>query len=143
MASFASASTNPSGFWLARRSATSMAALPGVAGRSGLGGGRPIPPQAEGKREYRLLRGGSWIVNPNACRAAFRYSDHPGDANTFIGLRPCCLLPPRTCFLIPQALDPSALGLSAKPWKFGLGVAPSGPRFFSTIRRPRWLCQAR
>jgi formylglycine-generating enzyme required for sulfatase activity len=51
-------------------------------------------PQAEGKREFRLLRGGSWLIDPHYCRAAYRVSSRPGVVNTSVGVRPCCLLPP-------------------------------------------------
>ena len=43
---------------------------------------------------YRLLRGGSWFLVPRYCRAAFRVSDLPAYPYTFVGFRPCCLLPP-------------------------------------------------
>lgn len=48
------------------------------------------------EREYRLLRGGSWINASHSCRAACRLSDHPSNANASIGVRPCCLLPTGT-----------------------------------------------
>ena len=43
----------------------------------------------------RLLRGGSWFHEPRDCRAASRFGGvRPGDTLSFIGVRPCCLLPP-------------------------------------------------
>jgi formylglycine-generating enzyme required for sulfatase activity len=39
----------------------------------------------------RLLRGGSWGLDPGGCRSAFRNDDHPGYRNDFIGFRVCCL----------------------------------------------------
>ena len=54
----------------------------------------PALEAAPGSRSYRLLRGGSWIDDPHYCRAAFRDSNHPGDVDTVVGVRPCCLLPP-------------------------------------------------
>jgi formylglycine-generating enzyme required for sulfatase activity len=38
-------------------------------------------------KENRLLRGGSWIIDPRNCRSAYRYGSHPGDRNNFIGFR--------------------------------------------------------
>jgi formylglycine-generating enzyme required for sulfatase activity len=46
------------------------------------------------EREYRLLRGGSWIHDPRHARAAMRHSRRPDSAITNGGLRPCCSLPP-------------------------------------------------
>jgi formylglycine-generating enzyme required for sulfatase activity len=43
-----------------------------------------------GQRGWKLLRGGSWILNPLNCRAANRDSGNPDNDGTFIGLRPCC-----------------------------------------------------
>ena len=39
----------------------------------------------------RLLRGGSWDVNPWDCRSAFRSSSHPVNRDVIIGFRVCCL----------------------------------------------------
>jgi formylglycine-generating enzyme required for sulfatase activity len=46
------------------------------------------------QKEWKLLRGGSWFDAPHNCRAANRYSYHPADVGTDIGVRPCCPLPP-------------------------------------------------
>jgi formylglycine-generating enzyme required for sulfatase activity len=35
----------------------------------------------------RVLRGGSWYNNPGLCRAAFRYTDGPGNRHGNLGLR--------------------------------------------------------
>jgi formylglycine-generating enzyme required for sulfatase activity/uncharacterized caspase-like protein len=44
------------------------------------------------KINQRLLRGGSWYVNPRVCRSAFRTSTHPDGRLYFnIGFRVCCL----------------------------------------------------
>jgi formylglycine-generating enzyme required for sulfatase activity len=47
-----------------------------------------------GQRGWKLLRGGSWILDPLYCRAAFRDGLRPANASTLVGFRPCCLLPP-------------------------------------------------
>jgi hypothetical protein len=70
----------------------------------GAGSSRPTPsatacchplPYGESRgRVAQLLRGGSWFNEPHNCRAANRNSNHPGNTNTNIGVRPCCLLPP-------------------------------------------------
>ena len=46
------------------------------------------------QKELRLLRGGSWFVDPHGCRAAARRSSLPADVDSINGVRPCCLLPP-------------------------------------------------
>jgi formylglycine-generating enzyme required for sulfatase activity len=46
------------------------------------------------EREFRLLRGGSWISNPRSARAAFRNSTHPVKVLTSVGVRPGCFSPP-------------------------------------------------
>ena len=56
----------------------------------------------EGERadeRRRVLRGGSWYLNPAFCRSAFRYYYFPANADDFIGFRVCCL--PRGPFLPP------------------------------------------
>jgi formylglycine-generating enzyme required for sulfatase activity len=45
-------------------------------------------------REFRLLRGGSWIRDPHYCRAAFRFGDLPNSVGSFVGVRPGCFSPP-------------------------------------------------
>ena len=53
-----------------------------------------LSPQAAGKREWRLLRGGSWFGVPRSCRAAYRDGTRPGSVSPDVGVRPCCPLPP-------------------------------------------------
>jgi len=38
---------------------------------------------------FRVLRGGSWILNPDVCRAAWRYGNRPDARSDFIGFRVC------------------------------------------------------
>ncbi|MGD1865143.1 MAG: SUMF1/EgtB/PvdO family nonheme iron enzyme [Phormidesmis sp.] len=42
------------------------------------------------KDSWRLLRGGSWYLNPRNCRSACRGSNAPGDRNNNIGFRVVC-----------------------------------------------------
>ena len=42
------------------------------------------------KDSWRLLRGGSWYLNPRNCRSACRGSNDPGDRNNNIGFRVVC-----------------------------------------------------
>ncbi len=44
-------------------------------------------------REFKLLRGGAWFDVPHFCRAASRYSLHPGLRGDTVGFRVCCLPP--------------------------------------------------
>jgi formylglycine-generating enzyme required for sulfatase activity len=46
------------------------------------------------QKELKLLRGGSWFDVPLGCRAANRISNHPAIVHPYLGVRPCCLLPP-------------------------------------------------
>jgi formylglycine-generating enzyme required for sulfatase activity len=46
------------------------------------------------QKEWKLLRGGSWLVDPHSCRAAYRLSLHPALIRALVGFRPSCLLPP-------------------------------------------------
>jgi len=55
--------------------------------------------------ERRVLRGGSWDLNPRRCRSAVRDYDSRGYRGSFIGFRVCCV-PPRA---ISSLLGPSAL----------------------------------
>jgi formylglycine-generating enzyme required for sulfatase activity len=41
--------------------------------------------------EPRLLRGGSWSTLPGFCRSAYRFLNHPDDANFNVGFRVVCL----------------------------------------------------
>ena len=50
------------------------------------------------EREYRLLRGGSWISGPQSARAACRSSAQLVVDNTSVGLRPGCFSPPGLLF---------------------------------------------
>jgi formylglycine-generating enzyme required for sulfatase activity len=53
-------------------------------------------PEAIGsaQKDWKLLRGGSWINDPHNCRSAYRYSPlRPDFVDALIGVRPCCLLP--------------------------------------------------
>jgi formylglycine-generating enzyme required for sulfatase activity len=45
-----------------------------------------------GHRKYKLVRGGSWVNDPQDARSAFRYSGGTGSGvtNALNGLRPCC-----------------------------------------------------
>ena len=46
------------------------------------------------QKGWKLLRGGSCISDPRSCRAAYRSSLLPASISTYVGFRPCCLLPP-------------------------------------------------
>jgi formylglycine-generating enzyme required for sulfatase activity len=52
--------------------------------------------EASGKaqKEWKLLRGGSWFIDPRLCRAASRNGIPPDFVDSSVGVRPCCLLPP-------------------------------------------------
>lgn len=50
--------------------------------------------RATAQKDWKLLRGGSWINIPHYCRAAYRSSYNPGSGFTNSGLRPCCPSPP-------------------------------------------------
>jgi len=43
------------------------------------------------KDNKRLLRGGSWNLNPRNCRSAYRHVAHPDNRYSRIGFRVCCL----------------------------------------------------
>ena len=55
---------------------------------------RDLVHRESGQRGWKLLRGGSWVVIPHRCRAAFRYGLNPDYDNSDFGLRPCCPSPP-------------------------------------------------
>ena len=57
---------------------------------------------------YRLLRGGSWNVNPRVCRCAVRVSNEPDLRNSSIGFRVVCSA---ACALhLPELADGNLLG---------------------------------
>jgi formylglycine-generating enzyme required for sulfatase activity len=63
--------------------------------------GAPIDGNAwvSGGEQSRLLRGGSWFLNPRYCRSACRYRFRPGFASIGVGFRVVCL--PQGPSLIP------------------------------------------
>jgi formylglycine-generating enzyme required for sulfatase activity/energy-coupling factor transporter ATP-binding protein EcfA2 len=69
-----------------------------VSGAPGDGGALKGPDlglaEVPSEQQMKLLRGGSWIINPLNARAAFRISNHPDNVNTFVGVRPVCFSPP-------------------------------------------------
>jgi len=48
---------------------------------------------ANGNNEVRVIRGGSWTVNPVYCRSAYRDFGNPRDTEYFIGFRVVCSAP--------------------------------------------------
>ncbi|MFM7450181.1 MAG: SUMF1/EgtB/PvdO family nonheme iron enzyme [Leptolyngbyaceae cyanobacterium] len=46
-----------------------------------------------GNQNWRVLRGGSWGLNPRYCRSAYRYFSNPDNHNKFIGFRVVCEAP--------------------------------------------------
>ncbi|MBD2613865.1 formylglycine-generating enzyme family protein [Nostoc punctiforme FACHB-252] len=49
-----------------------------------------IEPDIENENSYQLLRGGSWGINPESCRCAYRYYAIPGYYYDVIGFRVVC-----------------------------------------------------
>jgi len=43
--------------------------------------------------DYRIVRGGSWVNDPNNCRSANRNWHFPDYLNDFIGFRVACVSP--------------------------------------------------
>jgi formylglycine-generating enzyme required for sulfatase activity/WD40 repeat protein len=62
------------------------------------------------EEELRLLRGGSWNLNPRYCRSAYRIRYRPGRARNFVGFRVVCL--PQDPSLNPSSINPSTLAVS-------------------------------
>src|SRR5262249_50911714 len=48
-------------------------------------------PQGPGAGVLRVLRGGSWFVEPRVCRSAYRYSFAPSFHNHSLGFRVVCV----------------------------------------------------
>ncbi|MEL7331055.1 MAG: formylglycine-generating enzyme family protein [Cyanobacteria bacterium J06560_2] len=46
-----------------------------------------------GNADLRVCRGGSWVVNPEDCRSAYRYGDNPESRNSYLGFRVSCAAP--------------------------------------------------
>ncbi|MEB3317834.1 MAG: SUMF1/EgtB/PvdO family nonheme iron enzyme [Cyanobacteriota bacterium] len=55
--------------------------------------GSPRTDPAVGLTEARLLRGGSWFIDPRNCRSASRSRASPGGLSGLVGFRVCCLPP--------------------------------------------------
>lgn len=55
--------------------------------------GRPWLEPMEGLPENRLLRGGSWFIEPHGCRSAYRDCVRPGDLDGDVGFRVCSFPP--------------------------------------------------
>lgn len=47
----------------------------------------------ENTKANRILRGGSWYLNPKTCRSAYRDHDMPDFRNSYIGFRVSCSAP--------------------------------------------------
>jgi formylglycine-generating enzyme required for sulfatase activity len=69
-----------------------------VSGAPGDGGALKGPDlglaEVPSEQQMKLLRGGSWLLNPHLARAAFRNGYHPNDVDTSVGVRPGCFSPP-------------------------------------------------
>jgi formylglycine-generating enzyme required for sulfatase activity len=53
-----------------------------------------------GQRGWKRMRGGSWFNPPHSCRAAFRNCFPPAFSFTYVGFRPCFLLPPGSLLVL-------------------------------------------
>ena len=51
-----------------------------------------LDPQGPNSGQHRVVRGGSWITDPNLCRAASRHRHKLGYRNDHVGLRVCFCL---------------------------------------------------
>jgi formylglycine-generating enzyme required for sulfatase activity len=49
--------------------------------------------ETDGDNRYRVLRGGSWYVNPGNCRSAFRNRHLPVLRDNYVGFRVACVSP--------------------------------------------------
>jgi formylglycine-generating enzyme required for sulfatase activity len=47
--------------------------------------------KSDSEQQQKLLRGGSWDLDPRYCRSAYRNRDRPGYAVDFVGFRVVCL----------------------------------------------------
>jgi formylglycine-generating enzyme required for sulfatase activity len=47
--------------------------------------------ESTGLQRGRLLRGGSWLNGPESCRSATRVVLYPGNQESYVGFRVCCL----------------------------------------------------
>jgi formylglycine-generating enzyme required for sulfatase activity len=61
---------------------------------SALEGPDPGLEEVPKEQEMKLLRGGSWFLEPHGCRAASRLSNRPANVNPNVGVRPGCFSPP-------------------------------------------------
>jgi formylglycine-generating enzyme required for sulfatase activity len=52
---------------------------------------KPVQELAKEHQDRRLLRGGSWDLDPRSCRSACRSHNQPDDATLFVGFRVVCL----------------------------------------------------
>ena len=50
-----------------------------------------VDPQGPDAGQYRVLRGGSWLLDPGNCRSAHRHRNGPGNRFGYCGCRLCCL----------------------------------------------------
>ena len=57
--------------------------------------GSPWPKNAKNdvNKSYKLLRGGSWNLNPRYCRSASRVNFSRDNFNDVVGFRVCCVVP--------------------------------------------------
>jgi formylglycine-generating enzyme required for sulfatase activity len=51
----------------------------------------PVKSEEEDHKKGKLLRGGSWYLNPGSCRSAFRFHLQPDYALHYVGFRVVCL----------------------------------------------------
>jgi formylglycine-generating enzyme required for sulfatase activity len=71
----------------------------------------PAAKDSEAEQEQpRLLRGGSWLIDPGFCRSAFRFHNQPGNADGNVGFRVVCL--PQGPSINASSIHPSTLAVS-------------------------------